>query len=305
MDNIEQIINRLYEKYKDCAGEGEVASYIPALAGADPDGYAIAVSTVDGKEYVLGDYDTKFSIQSISKVLTLAMLMKQMGEDLWHFVGKEPSGSAFNSLIQLEYEKGIPRNPFINAGALVITDRLINFNQKPKQSIIEFVRELAGSEDIYFDKTIALSEIDTSFRNEALASLMKSFGNINNDIEEVIDIYCHQCSISMNVLELAKSFLFLANAGVNPADGRQIVSSRGAKRLNALMLTCGLYNESGEFAYRVGLPAKSGVGGGIVAVIPGKLTIAVWSPVLNKNGNSSRAISTMEDFTTELGISVF
>lgn len=302
---IEKIINGLYEDFKGMTGDGKVADYIPALADVNPDNYAIAVATVDGKEYKIGNWETRFSMQSISKVLTLALLMKKTGEDIWHFVGKEPSGTAFNSLIQLEYEKGIPRNPFINAGALVITDRIIENYRNPKQVILEFVRELAGSEDIYFDKHIAISEIETSSRNRSLAYLIKSFGNIINDIEEVIDVYCHQCSISMNTLELARSFLFLANKGKNIYDGNQIISPRGAKRLNALMLTCGLYNEAGEFAYRVGLPGKSGVGGGIVAVIPGKLSIAVWSPELDTNGNSYRGIATLEEFTTRLGISVF
>lgn len=302
---MEKLLKEIYESHLSMTGNGKVADYIPALSTVDPKHYAIAVATVDGKEYKIGDWDVRFSMQSISKVFTLALLMKQMGEDLWHFVGKEPSGTAFNSLIQLEHEMGIPRNPFINAGALVITDRLINYNKNPKQVILDFVRELAGSEDIYFDKNIARSEIATSYRNRSLACLIKSFGNIDNDVEEVIDVYCHQCSISMNTMELARSFLFLANSGKNIYDGKQVVSSRGAKRLNALMLTCGLYNEAGEFAYRVGLPGKSGVGGGIVAVIPGKLSIAVWSPELNTHGNSYRAMATLEDFTTKLGISVF
>lgn len=302
---MEKLLKEIYESHLSMTGNGKVADYIPALSTVDPKHYAIAVVTVDGKEYKIGDWDVRFSMQSISKVFTLALLMKQMGEDLWHFVGKEPSGTAFNSLIQLEHEMGIPRNPFINAGALVITDRLINYNKNPKQVILDFVRELAGSEDIYFDKNIARSEIATSYRNRSLACLIKSFGNIDNDVEEVIDVYCHQCSISMNTMELARSFLFLANSGKNIYDGKQVVSSRGAKRLNALMLTCGLYNEAGEFAYRVGLPGKSGVGGGIVAVIPGKLSIAVWSPELNTHGNSYRAMATLEDFTTKLGISVF
>ena len=193
------------------------------------------------------------------------------------------------------------------AAEMSVTDhnRIINYNSKPKHVILEFIRELAGSDDIYFDKAKALSEFDTSYTNRSLAYLIKSFGNIDNDIEEVLDVYCHQCSISMNVVELAKSSLFLANSGRNIYNGNQIISPTATKRINSLMLTCGLYNEAGEFAYRVGLPGKSGVGGGIVAILPGKLSIAVWSPELNKHGNSYRGISTLEAFATKLGISVF
>ena len=235
---------------------------------------------------------------------------------MWKFVGREPSGNSFNSLVQLENERGIPRNPFINAGALVVTDRLLDLYKErddrrlstraiAKEAIIKFVRNLSGEENIDFDKITAQAEILTAERNYALAHFMKSFGNIGNSVQDVINTYCHQCSIKMNTEQLAKAFLFLANGGVNPLNGERVVGFRDAKRINALMLTCGLYNESGDFAYRVGMPGKSGVGGGIVAIIPGKLSIAVWSPELNVNGNSHRGISTLEDFTTELGISVF
>lgn len=300
-----EAIEAIYEELKDLTGEGTVADYIPALAQVDPKSYAISVATLDGQIVSVGDSDTKFSIQSISKVFTLAMVCKHNSEEIWKSVGREPSGTAFNSLIQLEEENGIPRNPFINAGALVITDRLVGLYPKPKQAILEFMREICGNEDIYYDKTVAMSEFENSHRNVALAHFMKDFGNIHNDVESVIDVYCNQCSISMSTNELAKAFLFLANGGVQPVLNKIVVGPRSAKRLNALMLTCGLYNESGDFAYRVGLPGKSGVGGGIVAVIPGKLTIAVWSPELNHNGNSCRGIETLERFTTKIGVSVF
>jgi glutaminase len=233
------------------------------------------------------------------------MAISKVEEKIWERVGREPSGTVFNSLIQLEQERGIPRNPFINAGALVVTDMLMDLFPRPKQALLDFVREISSQDDIYYDKEVALSELEHSHRNLALANFMKSFGNIKNDTETLMDIYCHQCSISMNTKELAKSFLFLANGGVNPVNGNNITGTRSAKRMNALMLTCGLYNESGDFAYRVGLPGKSGVGGGVVAIIPGSLSIAVWSPELNSNGNSLRGIATLEKFTTDIGISVF
>ena len=302
---MEKIIKSIYENYVGDLGRGKVADYIPPLAKVSPDKYAISVCTVDGKRYNIGDYTEKFSIQSISKVFTLAMLAPMVGKELWESVGKEPSGSPFNSLVQLEYEKGIPRNPFINAGALVITDKLVERVPDLNDKVLEFVRGLAGDDDIFYNREVAASEYVTGERNKALAHLMKSFGNFKGKVSQVISAYCHHCSIEMSTEQLAKAFLFLANGGVNPLNGEAVVGTRDAKRINAIMLTCGFYDESGDFAYRVGMPGKSGVGGGIVAVIPGKLSIAVWSPELNVHGNSYRGIATLADFTTELGISVF
>ncbi|MEF9931559.1 MAG: glutaminase, partial [Bacteroidales bacterium] len=257
--NIDEIITKIYNTYQDYIGDGELADYIPALANVNPNKYAISVCGINGECFNIGDCNTKFSIQSISKVFTLAMLVPKLGDDVWKSVGREPSGNQFNSLVQLEYEQGIPRNPFINAGALVITDKLLNYNKEPKYEIISFVRKLAGNDDINFNKEVAESEYYTGERNKALAHLMKSFNNFDNRVKDVIDVYCHQCSIAMTTKELAQSFMFLANGGVNPLSKEQIVSARSTKRINALMLTCGLYNESGDFAYRVGLPGKSGV----------------------------------------------
>ena len=302
---VENIIKLIYGNYKNHVGIGKVADYIPPLANVSPDKYAISVCTVDGQKYNIGDYDEKFSIQSISKVFTLSMLAPMVGDELWKCVGKEPSGSPFNSLVQLEYEKGIPRNPFINAGALVITDKLLERVPDFGNELLRYVRALAGSEDIAYNDEVSQSEYFTGERNKALAHLMKSFGNFKGKVSKVFRAYCNQCSIEMSTRQLAQAFLFLANNGVNPLNGKEVVGYRDAKRINALMLTCGFYDESGDFAYRVGMPGKSGVGGGIVAVIPGKLSIAVWSPELNKYGNSCRGISTLADFTTELGISVF
>jgi len=300
-----EIIERIFKELENYSGQGKVADYIPALSKVVPDKYGISIATLDGEHLSVGDVETRFTIQSISKVFTLAMVSRQLGEKLWEIVGREPSGTAFNSLIQLEQERGIPRNPFINAGALVITDRLISLYKNPKEDILDFVRELCGNRELDYNKEVAESEIEHSHRNLALANFVKSFGNLVNDPVKVIDAYCHHCALNMNTSELATSFLFLANGGIIPSSEQRVCGSRSAKRLNALMLTCGLYNESGDFAYRVGLPGKSGVGGGVVAVIPGKLSIAVWSPELNKNGNSYRGIETLERFTTYLGISVF
>ncbi len=300
-----KVIEKIYAELNDCFGKGKVASYIPALADINPRQYGIVVATPKGELFTVGDAYTRFSIQSISKVFTLAMVIRLIGDELWRYVDREPSGTPFNSLVQLEYEHGIPRNPFINAGALVVTDQLIRLYPSPKEELIHFIRSLAGNDDIYYDKVVARSEQAHAMRNLALANFMKSFGNIQSDVDTLVDIYCNQCSVSMNCVELAKAFLFLVTRGVNPHNGEQILSSSTSKRLAALMFTCGLYDESGDFAYRVGMPGKSGVGGGIVAVIPGRLSIAVWSPELNSHGNSYIGVETLERFTTDIGISIF
>lgn len=305
MIDYQKIIENIHSEVKQFYSVGKQATYIPALADVNPRQCGIAVVTVDGDVYTVGEADVPFSIQSISKVFTLALTQRKMGDELWDFVGREPSGSPFNSLIQLENEFGKPRNPFINAGAMVVTDQLMSLYDDPNQELLHFVRMLSGSDNVRYDLEVSASEKKTSYRNLALANFMKSFGNISGNVEQLIDIYCNQCSLSMNCIELARSFIFLANRGVNPITGNCILSPRKSKRLNALMLTCGLYDESGNFAYRVGMPGKSGVGGGIVAVIPGKLSIAVWSPKLNEHGNSVIGVETLERFTTDIGESIF
>lgn len=301
----QKVIDGIHSGLQGLRGEGRVADYIPALAKVDPKRFGIAVATLDGQEYMTGDAQVCFSIQSISKVFTLAMVTRRIGDEIWKAVGREPSGNPFNSLVQLEYEQGMPRNPFINAGALVVTDRLISLYPHPKDTIIEFVRELCANDDIYYDKEIARSERLNADRNMALAYFMKSFGNIENDVETLLDVYCHQCAISMSCTDLARAFLFLSNRGINPFNGEQILTVSQAKRLGALMLTCGFYDESGDFAFRVGLPGKSGVGGGIAAYIPGNLAITVWSPGLNRHGNSLIGMAALEHFTTDIGNSIF
>lgn len=301
----QQVIEHIYNAVLPYQGLGKVADYIPALSKVNPRQFGIAIKTLDGETVIQGDAHTSFSIQSISKVFTLAMVMRHLGEEIWNSVGVEPSGNPFNSLVQLEHEKGIPRNPFINAGALVITDRLMDIYPRPKEALLDFVRELCGSNDIYYDRKIAMSEREHADRNMALAYFMKSFGNIHNDIDSLIDVYCHQCSISMSCVELAHSFLFLAQRGINPSDGKRILTESQAKRLGAIMATCGFYDESGDFAFRVGLPGKSGVGGGIVAYLPEKLSIAVWGPELDAHGNSLMGIEALERFTTDISNSIF
>ena len=301
----QSVIDRIRDEVRELWGQGRVADYIPALEKVNPRQFGMAVATLDRQEYSTGDAQVCFSIQSISKVFTLAMVTRHVGDDIWDAVGREPSGNPFNSLVQLEYEQGKPRNPFINAGALVVTDRLISLYPHPKDAMLEFVRSLCGNDDIYYDKEIARSERLNADRNMSLAYLMKSFGNIRNDVDTLLDVYCHQCAISMSCVDLARAFLFLSSRGVNPFSGKQVLSVSQAKRLGALMLTCGFYDESGDFAFRAGLPGKSGVGGGIAAYIPGNLAVTVWSPELNRHGNSLAGMAALEHFTTDIGNSIF
>jgi len=284
---------------------GEVASYIPELSNVNPDKFGIHIATIDNQNYGLGDCNERFSIQSIAKVLSLTLAFGVEDDKLWDRVGVEPSGSPFNSLVQLEYENGIPRNPLINAGALVICDVLVSSLRNPKQEFIEFIRKVSGVSDIDYSPRISESEKLTSYRNAALINLMKDYGNINNDIEIVLDFYFNLCSIEMSCKELSQAFLFLVANGVNPATNVKIVSGSKSKRINAVMQLCGFYDEAGEFAFKVGLPGKSGVGGGIIAIHPGKYSIAVWSPKLNRKGNFYKGMKILEFLTTITEASIF
>jgi glutaminase len=286
-------------------GEGTVASSIPQLGTVDPDKFGIHLVCTDGSEYGFGDSEERFSIQSISKVLTLALAFTYRGEGIWERMNVEPSGNAFNSLVQLEYELGRPRNPFINAGALVVADILTSELKDPKTDLLAFVREVANGSTVDYDRDVARSERETGWRNAALANLLKSYGNLHNDVDEVLDLYFHQCALAMSCRELAHSFTFFANNGYTLGRTKRILGTSEVKRLNALMQTCGFYDESGEFAYKVGLPGKSGIGGGIVAVHPQHYVVATWSPRLNPKGNSVLGMKTLELLTTRSGMSIF
>lgn len=300
-----KVVSQIYRELNGWKRIGKVADYIPALAEVNPNHFAISVQTLSGESYDVGDADIPFSIQSISKVFSLAMVFSRMGDELWRYVGREPSGTPFNSLVQLEYEQGIPRNPMINAGALAVTDRLLDYFDDPKAEYLAYVRSVCGNTAVEYDDRVAASELEFSDRNRSLAHFMKGCGNISNPVDALMDAYCHQCSVRMTTRDLARSFLFLANHGTNPFDGKQLLTTSQSKRLGALLLTCGFYDESGDFAFRVGMPGKSGVGGGIVAYIPNLLSIAVWSPALNRHGNSVLGIETLELFTTRIENSIF
>jgi glutaminase len=303
--NYQAILNQIQKDIKPYLGQGKVADYIPALAGIDPMKFGMSIHTVDGKHIHVGDAHENFSIQSISKILTLTMAIAATDSSIWKRVGREPSGSKFNSLIQLELEQGIPRNPFINAGAHVITDIICSNITDPKEAILEFVRMISTNDKIDFDYTVAKSERETGNRNLAMGYFMKSFGNIHNQVREVLDVYFHQCSLSMNCSDLSKAFLYLANEGVLPSTEKTIIPKKASDRVNALMLTCGMYDSVGDFAYRVGLPSKSGVGGGIVSIVPGEMSIAVWSPGLSESGNSLVGTKALELFVNYTGKTIF
>ena len=302
--NYKTILQEVYQESKRLPSSGNVSTSIPELTKVDPDKFGIHLISIEGEDFGIGDSNEKFSIQSVSKALTVALAFSFLDERIWDRVGVEPSGSAFNSLVQLEYEKGIPRNPFINAGAIVIADMLVTHLKNPKQDFLDFIRMISGSLTIDFNLKVAQSEKDTRFRNAALANFLKSFGNINNDVEAVLDFYFHQCSIEMTCKELAHSFFFLANEG-KTISGIQVLTKSQVKRLNALMQTCGFYDESGEYTYKVGLPGKSGIGGGIAALYPKNFVVSTWSPRLNEKGNSDLGMNALELLTTKTGMSIF
>ncbi|MGI2156536.1 glutaminase B [Shewanella baltica] len=299
------LLEEVVDKVRPLLGQGKVADYIPALASVDAGKLGIAVTTVDGETLGAGDYLEPFSIQSISKVfsLTLALTLYEEAE-IWSRVGKEPSGHSFNSLVQVELERGKPRNPFINAGALVIADLLQSRLGAPKHRMLELVRQLSQNDKVSFDKQVADSEYQHSARNAAIAYLMKSFGNFQGDVDTVLRTYFHYCALKMNCADLSKAMLYLANRGKS-ITGTELISQVQTRQLNALLATSGLYDGAGEFAYRVGMPGKSGVGGGIIAVIPGELSICVWSPELDGNGNSLAGTAMLEHLSQRLGRSIF
>jgi glutaminase len=307
MTNLDQIVREIADEMRQRVDRGDVATYIPELARADPAMFGLVVIDAKGHVAAGGDSDVPFSIQSISKVFTLTLALGKAGDRLWRRVGREPSGSRFNSIVQLEHEDGIPRNPFINAGAIAVTDLILSGHQ-PREAlgeVLRFIRFVADDPSIHIDEAVAASEQRTGFRNFALANYMKSYGVIDNPVDLALGVYFHQCAIAMSCRQLAMAGRFLVHQGLNPSTGLYVVNPERARRINALMLTCGHYDGSGEFAYRVGLPGKSGVGGGILAIAPGKASIAVWSPGLDPSGNSHLGRIALEALTKRTGWSIF
>lgn len=301
----QKVLDSIYAGICKDENEGQVATYIPELSKVNPNKFGVCLRTIDDQLFGVGDWNVKFSIQSISKVLALSLAYKTLGDVMWERVGVEPSGTPFNSLLQLESDHGIPRNPFINAGALVVCDLLISNFEKPLEEFLNFIRTICANPRLNFSETIASSERSVGFRNKALCNFIKALGNIENDPEEVLDFYFNMCSVEMTCQELTCTFMYLVDDNYTTAAGDEVLTMSQAKRINAVMQTCGFYDESGEFSFKVGLPGKSGVGGGILALHPDKYCIAVWSPRLNKKGNSSRGMKFLEAFTTETQMSIF
>ncbi|PEQ14180.1 glutaminase [Novosphingobium sp. PC22D] len=307
MADLQHIVEEIVAEMAAATERGRIADYIPDLAKVDPARFGMAVVDAEGREYVAGDHATRFSVQSIAKVFSLTMALGMVGDALWRRVGREPSGTAFNSIVQLETEHGIPRNPFINAGAIVVADVLLA-RHEPREAIAEFlrfVRQLVGDATIVIDHEVARGEEATGFRNVALANYMRAFGNVHQPVEKVLGTYFHQCALAMDCRQLALAGRYLMAGGVNPATGRSVVTAQRARRILALMLTCGHYDASGDFAFSVGLPGKSGVGGGILAIAPGSASIAVWSPGLDSKGNSLLGRRALERLVRHTGWSVF
>jgi len=306
--DLQSLVNQISEEMKQMVERGKVADYIPSLASISPAKFAITIIDAQGNCYSAGDANIPFSIQSISKIFSLTMALGSVGNRLWTRVGREPSGSSFNSIMQLETEHGVPRNPFINSGAIVVADVLLA-SYKPREILAEFIRFMrmvTEDESIIIDKVVAKSEQQTGFRNIALGNYMRAFENIRHPVEEVLGTYFHFCALSMSCLQLAKAGRYLMTGGqLNKQTSDTIVSEQRTKRILALMMMCGHYDGSGEFAYRVGLPGKSGVGGGILAIAPGIASIAVWSPGLNEQGNSKLGSLALERLVQQTGWSVF
>lgn len=302
-ESLSAMLSGIVDRLRDSSDKGKVADYIPELAGVDPNQFGLSICLCDGTQLNYGDAHTLFSIQSVSKAFTLAVALGRFGEGLWRRVGREPSSNAFNSVVDLELENGKPRNPFVNAGAIVVTDEIMA-GRAPKEALAEilwFVRAAAGDNEIFIDESLAHSEKMTGHRNWSLAHFLKSTGNLKHACELSLGTYFHQCAIEMNCVQLARAGRFLA--GLSARD--ELVSANHVRSINALMMTCGHYDGSGEFAYRVGFPGKSGVGGGIMAVVPGKASIAVWSPGLNRFGNSQLGTIALEELSMAAGWSVF
>jgi glutaminase len=307
VEDLDEIVDVVRRDMQSHIGRGRVADYIPALARVDPNRFGIAVVACDGRAASAGDALEAFSIQSISKVFTLTMALEALGADLWQRVGREPSGSPFNSIVQLEHEKGIPRNPLINAGALVVSDALLAGGDPTAliDRIVDFLRSQSDDPKVAVDPEVAQSEADTGFRNASLANFLRANANLQSAVDDVLRVYFNQCAIGMNCVQLARAGLYLANGGHDPISGARVTTAVRARRINAVMMTCGHYDASGEFAFRVGLPGKSGVGGGILAIAPGKASVAVWSPGLNSAGNSYVGQMALERLSALAGWSVF
>ena len=304
-DRIAAALPELYERDRDL-GEGRVAGYIPQLATADPNCFSICAATVAGEQFAVGDADVHFTLQSISKPFVFGLALEDHGRDrISERVGVEPTGDAFNSIIRLDDRSHRPHNPMVNAGAIAVTSSLKGGGptERLNRMLAMFGRYLGH--DVTVDMSVFMSERTTGHRNRAIAHLMVNFGMLDGSVDEALDLYFQQCSVTATCRDLALMAATLANAGVNPVTGERAVDPQYVRDLLSVMFTCGLYDYTGEWAYRVGLPAKSGVGGGILVVVPGVLGLGVFSPPLDTHGNSVRGVRVCEDLSRDLRLHVF
>ncbi|GFE82823.1 glutaminase [Steroidobacter agaridevorans] len=304
-DQVQSALNAVYTRYKDIK-EGKNADYIPALARVDPKIYGIALVTTDGKVHTAGDVKSEVSIQSISKVFTMAKVMEQLGPDaIAKRIGVDATGMRFNSIVAVEFAEkalgGPEINPLVNPGAITATSMVQGKTRDEVwKSILDFHSAFAGR-PLSVNKEVFDSEAATNQRNQAIGALMYAYGFIKEKPEQAVDVYTEQCAISVNAKDLATMAATLANAGKNPVTGKQVMKSQNVPEVLAVMATAGLYDDSGKWLYHTGLPAKSGVGGGIIAVSPGKFGIAVVSPPLDEAGNSVRAQKAITDVSNTIG----
>ena len=301
--HLRKTLDRLHKKYGDCH-EGDVATYIPELAKANPDHFGVAVVGVDGNVYEAGETSAEFTIQSISKAFVFGLAVETHGRDaVLKRVGVEPSGDAFNSLELRSSRK--PFNPMINAGAITDTGMVMGASVKERMNkILRLLSDAAGRE-LRVDESVYRSEKETGHRNRAIGHLLKNVDLIDGEVDEVLDLYFQQCSVLLNARDLAVMGATLANLGTNPVTGKEVLSFDSVRDVLSVMFTCGMYDFAGEWAFRVGIPAKSGVGGGILAVINRQLGIGTYSPRLDSMGNSVRGIRLCTDLAEEMGLHVF
>jgi glutaminase len=297
-------INELHSKYSSLR-DGAVANYIPELAKVNPDLFSICIATVKGNVYKVGDDNELFTMQSISKVFVHGLALEDCGRDyLLTRVGVEPTGDAFNSIILDERSKR-PYNPMVNAGAIATTSLIKGSGATERLNrMLDMFRKYTGH-NVFVDISVFTSERITGHRNRAMAHLMLNFGMIDQNLDEALDLYFQQCSVIVNCHDLAVMAATLANKGINPITGEQAVDSRYVKDILSVMYTCGMYNFAGEWAYKIGLPAKSGVSGGIIAVVPNVMGIAVFSPLLDSRGNSVRGVKVCEELSQKFGLHLF
>ncbi|WGX96685.1 glutaminase A [Nocardioides sp. L-11A] len=287
------------EHGRAAATTGEVSAQIPELSRVDPDRFGLAVALLDGTEIQVGDADRPFSLQSVTKLFALCALLRDE-PTAWEHVGWDASGAGYGSVSELETHAGRPRNPFVNAGALVVTDRLLHHTGDAAGAVTDLLRDLGG-EHVQRDRRVALSEAAHDHRNRAIAHVLAEHGRLLHGVDAVLAQYFEQCSITASALAVARAALLLADR----TGARGPLDAAAVRRVNAVLLTAGMYGAAGDIAYRVGLPAKSGIGGGVVAVLPGVGSICVWSPRLDRAGNSTGAVAAIEEFARLAGWSVF